>query len=189
MDKRDLIPCPHCGNEVLTILIREGRNGFRDRYSVLCDYNEGGCGAESGWYHSRNEAIWSWNRRTDCGNGRWKSVELSPPRNGEYLYVYTKFKEVDKMYRIKNSKTGNYFWVDEFGKYCDDDMVTHWRPLFDAPGKDVEEAEAAEENNEDTEIDDDEDEADAEDEGDDIDEEEEEEIEDEEDEEDAQDEP
>jgi hypothetical protein len=60
----ELRSCPFCG-EILapTLIVRKGKNGWRDRYAVLCDYNEGGCGAESGWYHSPEEAIASWNRR------------------------------------------------------------------------------------------------------------------------------
>ena len=56
--------CPFCGNYA-RIIIRQGKDGWRDRYSVLCDYENGGCGAESGWYHSREEAIDSWNKRVD----------------------------------------------------------------------------------------------------------------------------
>ena len=61
----ELKPCPFCGNEP-TIVIRKGKDGWRDRYSVLCDYEHGGCGAESGWYHYEAEAISSWNKRVSC---------------------------------------------------------------------------------------------------------------------------
>ena len=62
MTEQELKPCPFCGNEP-TIVIRKGKDGWRDRYSVLCDYEHGGCGAESGWYHYEAEAIASWNKR------------------------------------------------------------------------------------------------------------------------------
>jgi Lar family restriction alleviation protein len=64
MSDRDtkLKPCPFCGNEP-TIIVRKGKDGWRDRYSVLCDYEHGGCGAESGWYHYEAEAVASWNKR------------------------------------------------------------------------------------------------------------------------------
>ena len=64
MSDRDtkLKPCPFCGNEP-TIVVRKGKDGWRDRYSILCDYEHGGCGAESGWYHYKSEAIESWNHR------------------------------------------------------------------------------------------------------------------------------
>lgn len=57
-----LKPCPFCGEEA-TIRIFKGKNGWRDRYAVICRYDEGGCGAESGLYHSEEEATESWNRR------------------------------------------------------------------------------------------------------------------------------
>ncbi len=55
-------PCPFCGNEG-TVRIFRGKDGWRDRYAVFCNYNEGGCGAESGLYHYEIEAIEAWNRR------------------------------------------------------------------------------------------------------------------------------
>ena len=55
-------PCPFCGKEP-TLTTYEGKDGWRDRYGVLCRYDEGGCGAESGLYHSKEEAIDCWNRR------------------------------------------------------------------------------------------------------------------------------
>ena len=61
-----LKPCPFCGGkETPGLIIRKGRNGWRDRYSILCDYNFGGCGAEGGLYHSEGEAIEAWNMRAD----------------------------------------------------------------------------------------------------------------------------
>ena len=58
--------CPFCGEEEApTVIVRAGQNGWRDRNAVLCDYEKGGCGAESGWYHSREEAVDAWNRRVD----------------------------------------------------------------------------------------------------------------------------
>ena len=56
-------PCPHCGNNQLELRTYPGKDGFRDRYAVLCSYDKGGCGAEGGHYHSIPEAIASWNRR------------------------------------------------------------------------------------------------------------------------------
>ncbi len=62
MTEPKLKPCPFCGNEP-TIIVRKEKDGWRDRYSVLCDYEHGGCGAESGWYHHETEAVESWNAR------------------------------------------------------------------------------------------------------------------------------
>ena len=56
--------CPFCGREDPVTLVRyEGPDGFRDRFAVLCDYREGGCGAEGPWYHDPEEAAEAWNRR------------------------------------------------------------------------------------------------------------------------------
>ncbi len=60
----ELKPCPFCGNTP-TIRIFRGRDGWRDRYAVICRYDEGGCGAESGLYHYEEEAIEAWNRRAE----------------------------------------------------------------------------------------------------------------------------
>lgn len=61
--KEKLKPCPFCGNDP-TIRIFKGKDGWRDRYAVLCRYDEDGCGAESGLYHYEQEAVEAWNRRT-----------------------------------------------------------------------------------------------------------------------------
>ena len=58
-----LKPCPFCGKRNPVVVVRIGRNGWRDKYSVLCDYDDGGCGTESGHYHYRDEAVDCWNRR------------------------------------------------------------------------------------------------------------------------------
>ena len=56
-------PCPFCGNPDVTLRRKAGEDGFRDRYYVLCDYDLGGCGAEGGWRHRPEEAVWCWNER------------------------------------------------------------------------------------------------------------------------------
>lgn len=57
--------CPHCSsNTAPRITIIEGKDGFRNRYAVLCDYENGGCGAEGGYRHSEEEAIAVWNERS-----------------------------------------------------------------------------------------------------------------------------
>lgn len=55
--------CPFCGNEVVRLIKRYGVDGWRNKYYISCDYNDGGCGASSGWYHSPEEAVECWNRR------------------------------------------------------------------------------------------------------------------------------
>lgn len=59
----ELKPCPHCGNTQPVGRRYPGEDGFRDRLSILCHYDDGGCGAESGHYHTWIEAVSSWNRR------------------------------------------------------------------------------------------------------------------------------
>lgn len=63
--KRHIRRCPFCGNKNVTVRYykADGEKLMRDRYAVLCSWNEGGCGAESGWYHSPEEAIVMWNQR------------------------------------------------------------------------------------------------------------------------------
>ena len=60
----DLKPCPFCGsNDAPRLYTRHGKDGWRDRYMVLCDYDDGGRGASGGWYHYIDEAVRAWNRR------------------------------------------------------------------------------------------------------------------------------
>lgn len=65
MSEFKLMPCPFCGNNDPVLITRHGKDGFRDRYTVLCDYEHGGCGAEGSWYHYDFEAVEMWNRRAD----------------------------------------------------------------------------------------------------------------------------
>ena len=67
MTEEKLRNCPFCGGEP-TIVVRKGKDGWRDRYSILCDYEHGGCGAESGWYHYESEAVEAWNKRVGDAN-------------------------------------------------------------------------------------------------------------------------
>lgn len=62
----ELKPCPFCGEkDAVRMMMREGKDGWRNRFFVLCEYDNGGCGAESGWYHYREEAAEAWNRRAE----------------------------------------------------------------------------------------------------------------------------
>ena len=63
----ELKPCPFCGNADVALMTRKGKDGWRDRYYVLCDYNDGGCGASGEWTHYIAEAIEAWNRRAENG--------------------------------------------------------------------------------------------------------------------------
>lgn len=55
--------CPFCGNPEPRLVRYAGKDGFRDRFAVLCDYDDGGCGAEGGQCHYRHEAVLCWNAR------------------------------------------------------------------------------------------------------------------------------
>lgn len=63
--KRISIPCPFCGKSVALVGslsdLSEGEDLSeydRNHYSVVCDYNEGGCGASVGqFYESELDAI------------------------------------------------------------------------------------------------------------------------------------
>lgn len=65
----ELKPCPFCGCKELIISEyfpqeNEVYTYFSKRYAIKCDYNEGGCGCESGHYKSLEEAISNWNSRS-----------------------------------------------------------------------------------------------------------------------------
>lgn len=62
--QQTLAPCPFCGNKNPALMVKIGRDGWRDHYYVLCDY----CGAASGFYHYALEAAACWNRRMDNAN-------------------------------------------------------------------------------------------------------------------------
>lgn len=55
-----LKPCPFCGKS--TTLDLDISELFSD-YAIVCDYNEGGCGASSGYRDSEEKAVAIWNRR------------------------------------------------------------------------------------------------------------------------------
>ena len=61
-DVEEIADCPFCGHGATLIKI-DGVDGWRDRYAVRCDYMYGGCGAEGGWRHYKDEAIDAWNNR------------------------------------------------------------------------------------------------------------------------------
>lgn len=68
---KELKPCPFCGGEKLIItdcIELEDCNNFEKceyepYYTVCCDFNQGGCGATTGFCLNKQEAIEAWNRR------------------------------------------------------------------------------------------------------------------------------
>ena len=57
--------CPFCAFAYPHLMVHppDNVNLFAFRYSVLCDYNLGGCGAEGGWSKTKDGAIALWNER------------------------------------------------------------------------------------------------------------------------------
>ena len=60
----NLKPCPFCGHRKPVLITRGRLDGWRDYFYVLCDYNDGGCGASGQWCHYPDEAVEAWNKRT-----------------------------------------------------------------------------------------------------------------------------
>ena len=64
----NLKPCPFCGKDLAVIFKEptylEGRiNGYQ--YQIVCDFQNEGCGASSGYYDMIAEAKEAWNRRAN----------------------------------------------------------------------------------------------------------------------------
>lgn len=78
----EITRCPFCGFKEPHLVNNLVPDDFLNSYySVRCDCRDGGCGADGPWYHSREEAIWAWNRRYDpnktCRTCRWRSDEFT----------------------------------------------------------------------------------------------------------------
>ena len=66
-----LKPCRFCGGKKLVLTTSKGVQdcvNFGEcnecgYYTVVCDFNKGGCGASSGYRATKKEAIEAWNRR------------------------------------------------------------------------------------------------------------------------------
>lgn len=115
-----LKPCPHCG-----FFKPQGRkylsDSFSPKYAVLCDYREGGCGAESGHYHTLFEAVSNWNQRTVVSENT--TLELTKERVRADLIDLVTYELIPLM-RCEHSNRINYLDVakniesyDE--SYCD----------------------------------------------------------------------
>ena len=55
--------CPFCGNPELQLITIPGKDGFRTKFAVRCNYDEGGCGGAGGIYNTPEEAVAMWNQR------------------------------------------------------------------------------------------------------------------------------
>lgn len=129
-----LKPCPFCGNEP-TIRIFEGKDGWRDRYAVICRYDEGGCGAESGLYHYQEEAVYAWNRRESL----WRNAEQDPPEENTPVLCYAVSTAGEGHFKVIGVLRNEEFWflqVNDARWSSFPNMqlrVTHWQPLPNDP--------------------------------------------------------
>lgn len=69
-----LYRCPFCGNDAVEVWTQSERDDTPsepERYTIVCPYTEGGCGATCGYHGSVHEAVRKWNTRAlkkCCGN-------------------------------------------------------------------------------------------------------------------------
>lgn len=63
--KGKLKQCPFCGfpRPKVVLLQPDGMSRYTNKFMVLCDYRDGGCGASSGWFNCPEEAGYMWNQR------------------------------------------------------------------------------------------------------------------------------
>ena len=69
---KELKPCPFCGGKNIEFCTCKGLEdcaNFEEcqsigYFSIVCNINKGGCGTNSGYYLTSEEAIEAWNRRT-----------------------------------------------------------------------------------------------------------------------------
>lgn len=68
----ELKPCPFCGRQNIELDSSKELEEYEnfeechsEYYTLVCDWNKGGCGASSGFYPTIKEAIEAWNRRAD----------------------------------------------------------------------------------------------------------------------------
>lgn len=121
MDKIYMRACPHCGNPNPHLQLYPGKDGFRTRYAILCDYQEGGCGAEGGRYHSVAEAIEFWNARATTDEA-WLDLEKVIPYVGQQVLICTKTDEY-----LVGSYRGDYVDCDYDEYYLKD--IHRWKPI------------------------------------------------------------
>jgi len=132
----ELKPCPFCG-ECNASAYKAKPDSIFDTWGVWCD-----CGAKITGYDEKQEAIDAWNTRTESKEitslkselaalkerDRWIPIsEWLPGIKQEVLCTHQKDKWVSTGYR-KNK----WQWYDTHDQCCEI-IVTHWRPLPEAP--------------------------------------------------------
>ena len=64
--KHDLKPCPFCGRNAAEIFTQSERDDIQcdpERYTIVCSWLEGGCGATCGFHDTVGMAVKIWNTR------------------------------------------------------------------------------------------------------------------------------
>ena len=115
--------------------IYKGKDGWRDRYTVVCRYDEGGCGAEGGMYHSAAEAAEAWNRRADIEKTlvveHWISCkERLPNVAGEYFVRGRWYGGKPKTWICQYLIFGGIGGFANPAKYP---PISFWRPMPEPP--------------------------------------------------------
>ncbi len=62
-----LLPCPFCGHTTVKLKMEEESDEYETGFNVVCPFNDGGCGAASGYRGTVEEALEAWNRRAKGG--------------------------------------------------------------------------------------------------------------------------
>ena len=72
MTRGKLMPCPFCGRVQTVGFYTDsddlGELEDRNSFAIVCDYNEGGCGATGGYSSTKGGAIRNWNMRWPEGS-------------------------------------------------------------------------------------------------------------------------
>lgn len=134
----ELKPCWCCGKKKSLMVLTGDDLGWytnvvadSGKYCVICSAatggpglaDERGCGAATGFYHTREEAINAWNRRYDTeGSNGWMNVKTILPKPYESVLAITDVGEIVLVYLSKSN-----FWMSQGFRVTPD--ITHWMPL------------------------------------------------------------
>lgn len=86
IDNTALKACPFCGNEKSPGYSLDFDKALGER--ICCDKTRGGCGASTGYYRYKKDAIDAWNRRAEPANEPLTLDELRE-MHGEPVWVAT----------------------------------------------------------------------------------------------------
>ena len=127
-------PCPFCGNvNSPRLMTRHGKDGWRNQYYILCDYDDGGCGASSGWCHSQEEAIACWNCREEI---QWINADIKLPENSDAVLAILQYapKWADHItIMMAMCRYDGTNWLRDGSRMRDYIQVIYWKPLPEYP--------------------------------------------------------